>query len=140
MVNQLEIVFEVIIHGTEDKEKILDSIEELFEITRQEFVEEKLAGHFGNPILLLKARLSKKRAEYFVKKLISRISKLQLNEFLQEIDTHFEDSSLFLRVGKQEMIRKLVSLQQNDAVKIKISIPIYKKKEIIKTYLEILKP
>ena len=140
MVNQLEIVFEVIIHTTEDKEKILDSIEELFEITKQEFVEEKLAGHFGNPILLLKARLSKKRAEYFVKKLISRISKLQLNEFLQEIDTHFEDSSLFLRVGKQEMIRKLVSLQQNDAVKIKISIPIYKKKEIIKTYLEILKP
>lgn len=140
MVNQLEIVFEVIIHATEDKEKILDSIEELFEITKQEFVEEKLAGHFGNPILLLKARLSKKRAEYFVKKLISRISKLQLNEFLQEIDTHFEDSSLFLRVGKQEMIRKLVSLQQNDAVKIKISIPIYKKKEIIKTYLEILKP
>jgi len=140
MVNQLEIVFEVIIHATEDKEKILDSIEELFEITRQEFVEEKLAGHFGNPILLLKARLSKKRAEYFVKKLISRISKLQLNEFLQEIDTHFEDSSLFLRVSKQEMIRRLVSLQQNDAVKIKISIPIYKKKEIIKTYLEILKP
>ncbi len=140
MVNQLEIVFEVIIHATEDKEKILDSIEELFEIAKQEFVEEKLAGHFGNPILLLKARLSKKRAEYFVKKLISRISKLQLNEFLQEIDTHFEDSSLFLRVGKQEMIRKLVSLQQNDAVKIKISIPIYKKKEIIKTYLEILKP
>jgi len=140
MVNQLEIVFEVIIHATEDKEKILDSIEELFEITKQEFVEEKLAGHFGNPILLLKARLSKKRAEYFVKKLISRISKLQLNEFLQEIDTHFEDSSLFLRVSKQEMIRRLVSLQQNDAVKIKISIPIYKKKEIIKTYLEILKP
>ena len=140
MVNQLEIVFEVIVHATEDKEKILDSIEELFEITKQEFVEEKLAGHFGNPILLLKARLSKKRAEYFVKKLISRISKLQLNKFLQEIDTHFEDSSLFLRVGKQEMIRKLVSLQQNDAVKIKISIPIYKKKEIIKTCLEILKP
>ncbi|MGQ0638392.1 MAG: RNA-binding domain-containing protein [Nitrososphaerota archaeon] len=140
MVNQLEIVFEVIIHATEDKEKILDSIEELFEITEQEFVEEKLAGHFGNPILLLKARLSKKRAEYFVKRLISRISKLQFNEFLQEIDTHFEDSSLFLRVSKQEMIRKLVSLQQNDAVKIKISIPIYKKKEIIKTYLEILKP
>lgn len=140
MVNQLEIIFEVIIHATEDKEKILDSIEELFKITKQEFVEEKLAGHFGNPILLLKARLSKKRAEYFVKKLISRISKLQLNEFLQEIDTHFEDSSLFLRVSKQEMIRKLVSLQQNDAVKIKISIPIYKKKEIIKTYLEILKP
>ena len=139
MVNQIEIVFEIIIHATEDKEKILDAIDELFEIKKQEFVEEKLAGHFGNPILLLKARLSKKRAENFIKRLISRISKLQLNEFLQEIDTHFEDSSLFLRVNKQEMIRKSVNLQQNDAVKIKISIPVYKKDKITKTYLEILK-
>ena len=140
MVNQIEIVFEVIIHATEDKEKILGSIDELFEIKEQEFVEEKLVGHFGNPILLMKVRLSKKRAEHFIKRLVSRISKLQLNEFLQEIDTHFEDSSLFLRVGKQEIIRKSVSLQQNDAVKIKISIPVYKKDETIKTYLGVLKP
>lgn len=139
MVNQIEITFEVIIHATEDKRKILDSIDELFEIKEQEFIEEKLSGHFGNPILLLKVRINKKRAEGFIKKLISKISKLQMNEFLQEIDMHFEDSSLFLRVGKQDIIRKSVSFQQNDAIKIKISIPVYKKDELTKTYLEILK-
>ena len=139
MVNQIEITFEVIIHATEDKRKILDSIDELFEIKEQEFIEEKLSGHFGNPILLLKARVNKKRAEDFIKRLISKISKLQMNEFLQEIDMHFEDSSLFLRVGKQDMIRKSVSFQQNDAIKIKISIPVYKRDELTKTYLEILK-
>ncbi|MEX0764530.1 MAG: RNA-binding domain-containing protein [Nitrosopumilaceae archaeon] len=139
MVNQIEITFEVIIHATEDKRKILDSIDELFEIKEQEFIEEKLSGHFGNPILLLKVRINKKRAEDFLKKLISKISKLQMNEFLQEIDMHFEDSSLFLRVGKQDVIRKSVSFQQNDAIKIKISIPVYKRDELTKTYLEILK-
>ena len=139
MVNQIEITFEVIIHATEDKKKILDSIDELFEIKEQEFIEEKLSGHFGNPILLLKVRIYKKRAEGFLKKLISKISKLQMNEFLQEIDMHFEDSSLFLRVGKQDIIRKSVSFQQNDAIKIKISIPVYKRDELTKTYLEILK-
>ena len=139
MVNQIEITFEVIIHATEDKRKILDSIDDLFEIKEQEFIEEKLSGHFGNPILLLKVRINKKRAEDFLKKLISKISKLQMNEFLQEIDMHFEDSSLFLRVGKQDIIRKSVSFQQNDAIKIKISIPVYKKDELTKTYLEILK-
>lgn len=139
MVNQIEITFEVIIHATEDKRKILDSIDDLFEIKEQEFIEEKLSGHFGNPILLLKVRINKKRAEDFIKKLISKISKLQMNEFLQELDMHFEDSSLFLRVGKQDIIRKSVSFQQNDAIKIKISIPVYKKDELTKTYLEILK-
>jgi len=139
MVNQIEITFEVIIHATEDKRKILDSIDDLFEIKEQEFIEEKLSGHFGNPILLLKVRINKKRAEDFLKKLISKISKPQMNEFLQEIDMHFEDSSLFLRVGKQDIIRKSVSFQQNDAIKIKISIPVYRKDELTKTYLEILK-
>jgi len=139
MVNQIGITFEVIIHATEDKRKILDSIDDLFEIKEQEFIEEKLSGHFGNPILLLKVRINKKRAEDFLKKLISKISKLQMNEFLQEIDMHFEDSSLFLRVGKQDIIRKSVSFQQNDAIKIKISIPVYKRDELTKTYLEILK-
>ena len=139
MVNQIEITFEVIIHATEDRKKILGSIDELFEIKELEFIEEKLSGHFGNPILLLKARVNKKRAEDFIKRLISKISKLQMNEFLQEIDMHFEDSSLFLRVGKQDMIRKSVSFQQNDAIKIKISIPVYKRDELTKTYLEILK-
>jgi len=139
MVNQIEITFEVIIHATEDKRKILDSIDDLFEIREQEFIEEKLSGHFGNPILLLKVRINKKRAEDFLKKLISKISKPQMNEFLQEIDMHFEDSSLFLRVGKQDIIRKSVSFQQNDAIKIKISIPVYRKDELTKTYLEILK-
>jgi len=139
MVNQIEITFEVIIHATEDKKKILASIDELFEIKEQEFIEEKLSGHFGNPILLLKVRINKKRAEDFLKKLISKISKLQMDEFLQEIDMHFEDSSLFLRVGKQDIIRKSVSFQQNDAIKIKISIPVYKKDKLTKTYLEILK-
>ena len=139
MVNQIEIIAEVIIHATEDKKKILNSMLETFEIKEEEFSEEKLVGHFGNPILLLKIRLAKKRAEAFIQKLVSRISKAQITEFIKDMEMHFEDSSLFLRIGKQDMIRKLVNLQQTDAIKIKISIPVYKKDDLTRTYLEILK-
>lgn len=139
MVNQIEIIVEVIIHATEDKKKILNSMLETFEIKEEEFSEEKLVGHFGNPILLLKIKLAKKRAEAFIQKLVSRISKTQITEFIKDMEMHFEDSSLFLRIGKQDMIRKLVNLQQTDAIKIKISIPVYKKDDLTRTYLEILK-
>ena len=139
MVNQIEIIAEVIIHATEDKKKILNSMLETFEIKEEEFSEEKLVGHFGNPILLLKIKLAKKRAEAFIQKLVSRISKTQITEFIKDMEMHFEDSSLFLRIGKQDMIRKLVNLQQTDAIKIKISIPVYKKDDLTRTYLEILK-
>ena len=140
MVNQLEITVEVIIHATEDRKKILDSIFGLFEIKEDEFIEERLVGHFENPILLLKTKLTKKRAQEFIHKIISKISKVQMSEFFDNIDVHFEGSSLFLRISKQDIVRKTVNIQQNNAIKIKISMPVYKKSDLVKTYIELLKP
>jgi hypothetical protein len=139
MVNHLEVIIEILIHATEDKKKIFDSFLEIFDVKKEEFSEEKLIGHFGNPILLLKAKLAKKRAEQFIKKIIAKISQVQMEEFLKDIEMYFEDSSLYMRIGKQEVVRKLINLQQNNAIKIKISIPVYKKSEITTTYLELLK-
>lgn len=139
MVNHLEITVEVILHATEDRKKILDSILTIFEIKEDEFIEERLVGHFGNPILLLKTKLSKKRAYEFIHNVISKITKVQLNDFFDNIDMHFEGSSLFLRISKQDILRKTINIQQNDAVKIKISMPVYKKRDLVKNYRDLLK-
>ena len=138
MVNHTEVTTEIIIHATEDKKKIFDSIYEVFEIKEDEFIQERLEGHYGNPILMISIKLGKKRAEEFIKKLISKVSKSQMNEFLENIDTCFEGSSLFMRISKKDLVRKSISLQQNDALKIKISTPVYKKSELVKTYLKLL--
>ena len=139
MVNQVEVTVEVIIHSTEDRKKILGSIFDMFEIQEDEFSEEVLVGHFGNSILMLKTKLTKKRAKEFIHKVTSKISKVQRNEFFDNIDMHFEGSSLFLRISKQDIVRKTVNLQQNDSMKIKISMPVYKKSDLIKNYMDLLK-
>lgn len=139
MVNQIEITVEIIIQTTEDRKKILDSIFEMFEIKEDEFTEEKLVGHFGNSILLLKTKLTKKRAQEFLHKVISKISKVQIGEFFDNINMHVEGSSLFLRISKQDIVRKTVNIQQNDSMKIKISMPVYKKSDLIKNYMDLLK-
>ena len=138
MVNHIEIIIEIIVHATEDTKKIFEPILELFDIKEEEFVKERLEGHFGNPILLMKVKLGKKRAEEFVKNLVEKISKSQMDEFLQNMEMYFEGSSLFMRISKGELVRKSISLQQNDALKIKISTPVYKKSELVKTYLDLL--
>ena len=138
MVNHIEIIIEIIVHATEDTKKIFEPILELFDIKEEEFVKERLEGHFGNPILLMKTKLGKNRAEEFIKKLVSKISKSQMNEFLQNIEMYFEGSSLFMRISKGDLVRRSISLQQNDALKIKISTPVYKKNELVRTYLELL--
>jgi len=138
MVNHIEIIIEIIVHATEDTKKIFEPILELFDIKEEEFVKERLEGHFGNPILLMKVKLGKIRAEEFVKNLVEKISKSQMDEFLQNMEMYFEGSSLFMRISKGELVRKSISLQQNDALKIKISTPVYKKSELVKTYLDLL--
>lgn len=139
MVNHLEVTAEVIIHATEDRKKILDSIFSLFEIKEEEFTEERLVGHFGNTITLLKTKIIKKRAQELINKLVSKISKVQMNEFFDNIDMQLEGSSLFLRISKQDVVRKTINIQQNDAIRIKISMPVYKKSDLTKTYMELLK-
>ena len=139
MENKLQVSLEIIVHATEEVKKILDAAYELFEIKEDEFLQENLTGHYGNPILLLKTKLAKKRAEEFIHRLVLKVSKSQLDEFINDIQMYFEDSSLFVRIGKQPLVRKLINLQQNDAVKIKISTPVYRKDDLTKTYLDLLK-
>lgn len=138
MTHQLEITAEVILHATEDSRKIFEPIFDLFQINEEEFTIEKTLGHYGNTITLAKITLVKKRAEEFIKKLASKIPKAQMKELIENMDMHFEDTSLFLRIGKNEIVRKEISLQQNNAIKIKIKMPVYKKDQISKKYIELL--
>ncbi len=139
MANQVEVSIEIILHATEDRKKIFVPIFEVFQVKEEEFSQEEITGHYGNTILFFRITLTKKRAEGFVKMLVSKMSKLQLDEVLDNLDMYFEDSSLFLRIGKGELVRKNVSLQQNNAIKIRIKVPIYRKDDIAKTYTELLK-
>jgi RNA binding exosome subunit len=138
MTHQFEVTAELILHATEDRKKIFEPIFDLFQIKEDEFTIEETVGHYGNPILIAKITLSKKKAEEFVKKLASRITKTQMKELIENIDLYFEDTAMFLRIGKNELVSKEISLQQNNAIKIKVKMPIYKKDEIAKKYIELL--
>ncbi|MDE1830565.1 MAG: hypothetical protein KGI25_09600 [Thaumarchaeota archaeon] len=139
MANKIEVSIEMIFHATENTKKIFEPIFDLFQIKEEEFSEEKIVGHYGNPILLFKTILEKKRGAEFVQSLVSKISQAQIDEVLDNIDMYFEDSSLFLRIGKGEIVNKIINLQQNNAIKIKIKVPIYKKDDIVRTYTELLR-
>jgi RNA binding exosome subunit len=139
MAKQLEVTIEIIFHATEDNKKIFEPIFDLFQISEDEFSKEKILGYYGNPIILTKSVLTKNRAEDFVRNLISKIPKAQLDELLENINMYFDDSSLFLRIGKNDLVHNIINLQQNNAMKIRIKIPIYKKSELEKTYKELLR-
>jgi len=75
MAKNTTIKIDLILHATEDFQKIADSLNDLFGIEGDEIQKNEVPGHFGNPILILHMDLKKKRAEQFIKKLVSIIPK-----------------------------------------------------------------
>ncbi len=138
MPEKLEITMEIIVHATEDVEKILKAFFEQFNISGDEFSRQNLTGHFENPITLLRAKIKKNNARNFLQSLISKIPDDQISEIIEDIENHIQDSTLYLRFGKQDLIKGKMIVQEKDAVKFKIFTPIYKKEDIVKNYVKLL--
>ena len=139
MANKLEVSIEIIAHATEDIRKILESFEELFEIQEKEFSKTNLTGHFENPITMLNVKISKKKAENFISKLISNLSMGEIDEIINDLENRIQNSTLYLRLGKQELIEGALTLREKDSIKVKIFTPIYNKKDTLKSYTKLLK-
>ncbi len=138
MAEKLEITIEVIVHATEDVKKILKPFFQQFNISEDEFSRQNLTGHFENPITLLRAKIKKNDARNFLQILLSKIAKDQISEIIEEIEYHIQDSTLYLRFGKQDLVKGNMIIQEKDAVKFKIFTPIYKKNDIVENYVKLL--
>ena len=136
---QLEVKINLILHATENKNKVLEQLENVFEIEQKKFQVEQVPGHFNNPILLISSKLKKKIAEKFVKILFSKMKKDEFQEIYENVDEYVPSSGLSLRLSKQKMISKILTISKEDAIKINISTPVYVKDETKKIYQQLLK-
>ncbi len=139
MVNKIEVSIDVIIHATEDISKIYQAFEEILELKEEDFTVVETTGHFDNPITMLNAKIVKKQAQKFMKKLLELLSSEQKNELIDEIEERTVDSRFHLRLDKQELINGRISISEKDTIKLKIHTPIYNKKDTVKTFTEIFR-
>ena len=138
MVRKISLKIEVIVHATEDYQKIYDSLCDVFEIEPGEITKKEFLGHFGNPILMLHIQMKNKRAEGLIKKLISTISENNAKDLLADINERISDSTLYLRFSKQNFVKKTLTFQEKDPVRIMIFTPVYIKKNVVKAYKKLL--
>ena len=138
MVTKINLKIEIIVHATEDYQKISDSLYDIFEIESSEITKKEFSGHYGNPILMLHIQMKNKRAKELIKKLISTISQNDIKSLLSGMDERISDSTLYLRFSKQDFVKKTLTFQEKDPVRIMIFTPVYIKKNIVKTYRELL--
>jgi len=137
MIDKLEITIDVIVHSTEDILKIFKSFDEVLEVKEEDFMNLETTGYFENPIIILNAKLIKKQAQNFMKKILKVLSINQIKELIEEIEERTTDSKFHLRLDKQELVKGVLVLNEKGTVKIKIHTPIYNKKDTIKKFSEI---
>jgi len=129
---------DLILHATEDFQKIVESLNDLFAIEKEEIAKQELSGHFGNPILMLHVEVKKKRADQVIKKLVSLIPREIMSELLTNIEERIFESSMYIRFSKQNLVKKILTLEEKDPIRIAIYTPTYVKKEIPDTYRKLL--
>ena len=137
MINKIEVTIDVIVHSTEDISKIFESFDEVLEVKEEDFMNLETTGYFENPIIMLNAKLIKKQAQNFMKKILKVLSINQIKELIEEIEERTTDSKCHLRLDKQELVKGVVVLNEKGTIKIKIHTPIYNKKDTIKKFSEI---
>ena len=138
MTRNTVIKIDLILHATEDFQKIAEPLNDLFGIEDDEITKHEVPGHFGNPILMLHMDLKKKKAEQFIKKLVSLIPIDMKTELLANIEERIFESSLYIRFSKQNFVKKVLTLEEKDPIRIGIYTPIYVKKEMPETYRKLL--
>ena len=138
MTRNTTVKIDLILHATEDFQKIAEPLNDLFGIGSDEITKHEVPGHFGNPILMLHMDLKKKKAEQFIKKLVSLIPIDMITELLANIEERIFESSLYIRFSKQNFVKKVLTLEEKDPIRIGIYTPIYVKKEMPETYRKLL--
>jgi RNA binding exosome subunit len=136
MIDKIEVTIDVIVHATEDISKIFQSLE-ILNLKEDNFTIQEILGHFENPIIMLNAKIIKKQAQNFMKKLLELLSSEQINKLIEEIEERTTDSKFHMRLDKQELIKGNIIISEKDTIKIKIHTPIYNKKDTIKSFTEI---
>ena len=134
-----EVKIDVILHATENLDKIFESFLYNLNLERKNFEVQNLTGHFDNPILLISSKLKKKNAQNFIKLLFSKMKKNDFEEVFENVEDYVTSSGLNLRISKQKLIVENLTISKEDAIKINISTPVYVKNNTKKIYQELMK-
>jgi RNA binding exosome subunit len=128
------ISYRAFVYGTENKEKVLESIKTLFPYSSPQC--EATEGYYKNPVLILNNKIdNKSEIKDFVEKLTSMkdpAKKRIINQLENKMDDY---GNLFLRFDKQRAyLGDLKVVEHGDSIHIKIKIAAYpaKKKVAIK--------
>jgi len=125
----------VFAHATEDLDKVLTAARNVLPSERIDsiiFRKTNLAGHHGNPIVLLETRIKEKDVVQAVfEKLSSGLNALDKEQLNSEIAQHLEKGNLYIRIDKQSAYLNHIKLSTEDPIHFRIHFKKHSQKEVV---------
>lgn len=114
------------VHATEERERVLEALrrilgEDLW--SSAEVVEEKYEGHYGNPVIVVTARIrDPQAASKALKSILSRLGKGNVSMLLDSLEERVDkNGTLYFRLSKQDAyLGRLILYEADDVVRITV--------------------
>ena len=129
----------VVIHATEDKDKVISKIVKVLSLNSARFQEFNTRGHWGNEIVLLNLSLGQTLAGKILKTIYTSLGNNKKTAFLSSLEQSIDEKyNLYVRIDKQSICREEISLSDQDSIKIKFRPSKFRQSNKSETYRELL--
>jgi RNA binding exosome subunit len=133
------VTISVVIHATEDKDKVISKIVKVLSLNYARFQEFNTRGHWGNQIVLLKLSLGQTLAGKILKTIYTSLGDNKKTAFLSSLEQSIDEKyNLYVRIDKQSICREEISLSDQDSIKIKFRPSKFRQSNKSETYRELL--
>ena len=129
----------VVIHATEDKDKVISKIVKVLSLNSAKFQEFNTRGHWGNQIILLNLSMGQTLAGKILKTIFTSLGDNKKTTFLSSLEQSIDEKyNLYVRIDKQSICREEISLSDQDSIKIKFRPSKFRQSNKSETYRELL--
>jgi RNA binding exosome subunit len=111
---------DVIIHATEDYNKVISSIQRVLGIKIKRMERRDLSGHYGNPLIYCKIKLDSSQTKDLLRNISVKLDDVDRFYLMNNLDEYFDGNTLYLRLDKQMLCKNILKLVVNDPLKIVI--------------------
>jgi RNA-binding protein len=133
------VTISVVIHATEDKDKVISKIVKVLSLNSARFQEFNTRGHWGNQIVLLNLSMGQTLAGKILKTIYTSLGDNKKTAFLSSLEQSIDEKyNLYVRIDKQSICREEISLSDQDSIKIKFRPSKFRQSNKSETYRELL--
>jgi RNA binding exosome subunit len=133
------VTISVVIHATEDKDKVISKIVKVLSLNSARFQEFNTRGHWGNQIVLLNLSMGQTLAGKILKTIYTSLGDDKKTAFLRSLEQSIDEKyNLYVRIDKQSICREEISLSDQDSIKIKFRPSKFRQSNKSETYRELL--